>query len=174
MLDSHTRDTAVRINALDVTAQAFALWHATRRGQLPPIHMVTEMLDALSDGERKELDTRISQLPDATHLASIIDTFSQLGSIRPLHAEDRRYIAEYRCWLIEAVDHLRLGEYPEALAKIDRAREQLYWLMFKRKRATNDYRWRSIDQSVINQLLAFIGQLDEILIAIRRAVGAVR
>jgi len=169
MLNTLIRQTAIRVNAIDVAATLFGHWHASRRAKLMPPEELHELLAALSDDERAELETQLAELPDAEVVGQIIALPAKLRSIRPLHSEDRYYVAQYRCWLIDAADAVQIGEYAEAAQYVRQARARIHWLVYDRKRDTNDQRWRSLTVETRDELIAFISELDKVVTVLERA-----
>jgi len=173
MLNTPIRQAAIRVNAIDVAATLFGRWHETQRGRLMPPEQLHELIAALSDEERSELEAQLNELPDAEIVATIIALPAKLRSIRPLHAEDRRFVSEYRCWLIDAAEATQLGEYADAAHHVRLARDKIHWLVYKRSRGlaseATDYRWRSIDTAMRNELIAFISELDKVVTILDRA-----
>jgi hypothetical protein len=121
--------------------------------------------------QRLELRDLLAKVPTGVR-ADLTRQSAALGDgvMRHLGAEPRRRIAEIRCWIVDAIDHLDALEFYECRKLLVDAVHQLEYMLShlpqndrpSRNRLEFDYPLRARVQAVANSLRGHVNDLREV------------
>ena len=133
------RQALIRAHLLNSQAEAFVQWHKAALAPLMDEWRPGEMdreLSALKPDERKQLEKLMDTLPGSDEFLAMEELIRGLtnGNLANMNSEDRRYMAEVRCWLEDALDHARRGDFQDAYIEATEAFDRIEWVLNGRKR----------------------------------------
>lgn len=163
MLTQKARLDTAHLQILAAAAQAYERWH---NEQVEAIHkrILRRRFDEDKDVERAAI---VLQMPPTTLFESYHDIDAELRRISPPAHEDRKYLAEVRCWLRDSLTDLLDFELDAAIEHLERSAKKLGWLLHGRSRA-GSRRYRLLDEDSALRLTQLMDQVESLLNEVTR------
>jgi len=163
MLNESTRRDAAHLGILTSAARAFENWH---NAQIEPIQK-RMMRRHLNDDKSLEIGGFTLQLPPVSLFEHFRQIDADLRNTSPPAHEDRKHLAEIRCWLRDGLDDLIAFELDRAVTIIDLAVNKLDWVLHERSRA-GSRRYRILDASTVARLTDVLDSAAKLLVEVKR------
>jgi hypothetical protein len=153
------RRALIRAHLLNAQAEAFVQWHKAALEPLMaewPKGGMSAAVSALKRSEQQEIDQMLAKLPGPDEFLAMEHLVRSLtnGELARLQAEDRHFMAEVRCYLEDAIDHARQGDFSEAYMAATRGWERIDWVLNGRRRKGNIRNYRRLIDGDIAAALA--------------------
>lgn len=170
MLTQQARLDVAHLQILAAAAQAYESWH---NSQVEAINkrMIRRRFDDDKDVERAAI---VLSMPPTSIFEDFHDIDAQLRQITPPAHEDRKYLAEVRCWLRDSLTDLCSFELDHSIDALQRSVQRIEWLLHGRSRA-GSRRYRLLDDASatrLNQMMARVDALLSEVIRVRALVAA--
>lgn len=163
MLTKEARADVAHLQILAAAAQAYEKWH---NAQVEVIHKRMHRR-RFNDEKVTEVSAIAMAMPPISMFETFHDIDAELRKIQPPAHEDRKYLAEVRCWLRDSLLDLCNLELDSAVEHLERSAKRLDWLLHGRSRA-GSRKYRLLDDESVDRLVRLMDQVDSLLNEVTR------